>query len=382
MKDMAEVKSMEMAATYICPVRGLAGLAPPDPDTLWRAASVGRDLGLQRIFLPILEESLMGERRQKLGFMDGVIAALDRLDDAHLPARLILPAQRIMGFDWVPPYLVRPDVGPGAREVFTAGKSRTLSPYDWWGDGSIVEKRIKVFRELLGAVAGHPGIGGWLIMDRFLDWLKPASDVADLVMKSYLAEIRERDELGDVCMGLSWQALLDQEGLVIRLAAQVDCIRIAGLERPPAWVKDPMGLSVELKVMAYLGGLCQWLLERPVLVELGWGLLASADDPEDIVEAGRYISGQGLAGVSWLNLADPRPMLRTDPPWALKPGVEQAGLLDWGQEPKDRTQGWIEQIFKEEAGRGTLEFIDVSREEYLEDPKIHLTRLWDYFRTS
>jgi hypothetical protein len=379
MKERAEVKGMETSATYICPVRGLAGLAAPDPDTLWRAATVARGLGIQRLLLPILEEALMGERRQKLRFMEGVIAALDRLDDARLPARLIIPAQRILGFDWVPPYLVRPDVGPGAREVFMAGKLRTLRPYDWWGDGSIVGKRIRVFRELLGAVAGHPGIGGWLIMDRVLDWFKPPSDVADLVMKAYLAEIRERDELGNVCMGLSWQALLDQEGTVMNLAAQVDCIRLAGLERPPPWVKSPMGLSDELKVMAYLGGLCQWLLERPVLVELGWGLSAPGEDPEEVVEAGRHIMGQGLAGVNWLSLADPKPMLRTEPPWALKPGLEQAGLLDWGMEPKDSTLGWMEQIFKEAS---PLEFIDVSREEYLEAPETHLARLWDHLRQS
>ncbi len=382
MKERDEVKNMEMAATYICPIRGLAGLAPPDPDTLWRAASVAGGLGLQRFFLPILEESLLTDRREKIQFMDGVIAALDRLDDAQLTARLILPSQSILGVDWVAPYLVSPDSGPDARKLFTAGKLRTLRPYDWWGDGSIIEKRIRVFRELLGALAGHPGIGGWLIMDRALEWVKPPTGAADLVLKSYLAEIRERDEFGDVCMGLSWQALLDPECPVMGLAAQVDCIRIAGLERPPPWVRIPMGLSAELRVMAYLGGLCRWLFQRPVLVELGWGLLAPPDDPEEIIEAGRYISGQGLAGVNWLNLADPRPMLRTDPPWALKPGLEQAGLLDWGLEPKDRTQGWIEQIFKEEAGRGTLEFVDVSREEYLEDPEIHLTRLWDYFRTS
>lgn len=371
---------METSATYICPARGLASLEPPDPDTLSRAASVARELGLQKVFLPILEEPLMGERREKIRFLDGVIAALDRLDDARLPARLIFPAQRILGLDWAPPYLVRPGPGPGGRKVFTARRLRTLRPYDWWGDGLIVEKRIRVFRELLGAVAGHPGMGGWLIMDRALEWVKPPSDVADLLMRSYQAEIRERDELGDVCLGLDWQSLLDREGTVMRLAAQVDRIRIAGLEKPPPWVGTPMGLSEELRVMAYLGGLCQWLLERPVLVELGWGLLAAADDPEEVVEAGRYVTGQGLAGVSWMSLADPRPLLGAEPPWAQRPGLDQAGLLDWGLEPKGETRTWNELIFKQKAGRGALDFIDVSREEYLEDPQTHLRRLWDHFR--
>jgi len=374
------VKEMEIGATYICPKTGLAGLSPPDPDTLSRAASVARGLGLQRLFLPIIEEALVGERRQKVRFIDGVIAALDRLDDARLLARLVLPAQKVLGCDWVPPYLVRPGQGPGTRDLFMAGKLRTLRPYDWWTDGWIVEKRIRAFGEFLGAVGGHPAIGGWLIMDRALEWVMPPSGTADLLLKSHLAEIRERDESGDVCMGLGWESLLDSEGTVMALAAQVDRLRIAGLERPPVWVINPLRLSEEIGVMAYLGGLCQWLFERPVHVELGWGLLGPAEDPEAVVEAGRAITKQELAGVNWLSLADPKPLLRNEPPWGQKPGLEKAGLLDWGLEPKRGARIWMAEMFKEEPGRGMPDLVDVSREEYLEAPETHLPRLWDHFR--
>jgi hypothetical protein len=371
---------METSATYICPIRGLAGLAPPDPDTLWRAASAARELGLQRLYLPVLEEPLIGARRQKIQFVDGLIAALDRLDDARLLACLIVPAQRILGIDWVSPYLVRP--GPGPRTVFTAGKVRKAWPYDWWRDPSIIEKRVRVLRELVDAVAGHPGIGGWLIMDRALEWVEPAPEAADLVLKSYLAEIRARDEVADVCIGLGWKSLLDSIRTARGLMAQVDRIRIAGLESPPPWISNPMDLSDEMRVMDYLGGFCQWLFERPVSVELGWGLLAPPDDPEKVVEAGRYIAGQNIAGVNWLSLTDPRAPLRTDPPWGQRPGLERVGLLDWGMELKDSIRTWFEQIFKEERVRSTVDFIDVSREVYFEDPEIHLARLWDHFRES
>lgn len=380
MGERAEVKGMEIAATYICPKKGLASLSPPDPDTLWQAASVAKGVGIQRLLLPILEESLVGERREKMRYMDGVIAALDRLDDVRLDARMVLPAQRILGCDWVPPYLVRPGQGLGGREVFMGGKIRTLRPYDWWGDGSIIEKRIRAFSELLGAVAGHPGIGGWLIMDRAIDWITPPLGSADLLLKSYLAEIRERDNFADVCMGLGWESLLDPKGTVTALAAQVDRLRITGLERPPPWVRSPIGLSEELRVMAYLGGLCQWLFERPVQVEMGWGLLAPAEDPEEVVEGSLYITRQGLAGVDWLSLADPHPLLRTEPPWGQRPGLEKIGLLDCGLELKKETRTWIQEIFQEKPGRGMPVFIDVSREAYLEAPETHLTRLWDHFR--
>ena len=48
---------MLISATYICPVRGLAGLEPPEPIRLGQAAKVAKSLGIERLMLPVLEES-------------------------------------------------------------------------------------------------------------------------------------------------------------------------------------------------------------------------------------------------------------------------------------------------------------------------------------
>jgi hypothetical protein len=51
---------MLLTAKYICPVRGVADLDPPEPQRLGQAAMVARSLGLDQLLIPVLEESLTG----------------------------------------------------------------------------------------------------------------------------------------------------------------------------------------------------------------------------------------------------------------------------------------------------------------------------------
>lgn len=161
---------MLISATYICPVRGLAGLEPPEPARLGQAAKVAKGLGLERLMVPVLEESLMGTSRNKVGFLDALIQALDKVAEAGLTTYLIAPVQRVLGLDWVPPHLVRTVRDPEAEPVFVAGNVRNLRPLDWWEDPSLIQKRIRTFRELVAAVSGHSSLTGWVILDRALEW--------------------------------------------------------------------------------------------------------------------------------------------------------------------------------------------------------------------
>jgi hypothetical protein len=193
---------MRISATYVCPVRGLTSLDPPDPIRLGQAAGVGKSLGIDRIVLPVLEESLLGMARARVSYLDGFIRALDKIAEARLTAWVMAPVQRILGLDWVPPYLVRGSVDSNAAPVFVDGRIRNLRPFNWWADLSLIQKRIKTFRELLAAIHGHPAVTGWLILDRALEWSRPELEVADLVLKSYLAEIQECDESKKIYLNL------------------------------------------------------------------------------------------------------------------------------------------------------------------------------------
>jgi len=66
---------MLISATYICPVRGLASLEPSEPTRMCQVAKVARGLGIGRLMLPVLEESLLGPSRSKVGSLDRLIQA-------------------------------------------------------------------------------------------------------------------------------------------------------------------------------------------------------------------------------------------------------------------------------------------------------------------
>jgi len=118
---------------------------------------VAKNLGLERLLLPVLEESLLKMSRAKVSYLEGLIKGLDQVAEAGLTAWLIAPARRLLGLDWVPPNLVRAVRDPKAGRVFLEGRLRNLWPYNWWNDLSILQKRIKNFRELVAAVSGSPG---------------------------------------------------------------------------------------------------------------------------------------------------------------------------------------------------------------------------------
>ena len=169
---------MQISATYVCPVKGLANLEPPDAARLHQAAGVAKDLGVARVLIPVLEESLIQPTRFTVGFLDGLIQALNRIDEAGIKAWFIAPAQKVLGLDWVPPYLVRAVRDPAASRVFVGGKVRILRPIDWWTDPAVIQRRIRALAEMVNAVHGHPALTGWLLLDRALEWARPEPQAA------------------------------------------------------------------------------------------------------------------------------------------------------------------------------------------------------------
>jgi hypothetical protein len=372
---------MLISSTYICPVKGLAGLEPPEPIRLGAAAKVAKGLGVKQLMLPVLEEALVGSGKALVRYLDGLIQALDHVDDAGLPVRLVAPAQRVLGLNWMPSYLVGARQDHEADPVFVDGKLRHLRPFDWWKDASIIQKRIRAFGELVAAVSGHPALTDWLILDRFLEWPRPELKQADVVLEALMAEIRERDETGSISLALGWLELLGPE-TAQALACQVDGVSIRGTDKKPPSLTTPAGLSGELMLASYWAAMAGWLVERPIEIEIGWGMSENPNNIGEAREGFKRMAVQGAAGANWITLIDPEPPLRSHPPWVLRPGLEGLALLDHDLEPKEGVETWFGPIEALEPRDDPYDFIDISREEYLDNPLTHLPRLWDHFRES
>ncbi|MFC1864118.1 hypothetical protein ACFL1Z_09240 [Thermodesulfobacteriota bacterium] len=372
---------MAISATYLCPVQGLHSLEPPEPGKLSKAAKAAFDLGINRLSIPVLEEPLNGPRKIKINYLDGIIGALDRIGEGGATAWLIAPARRILGLDWVPPYLVKAIKDPTGIPVFLEGRIRNLCPYNWWRDIPVFQRRVAIFREMCTAVSGHPALKGWVVMDRDLDWYRPDLDAADLMLKSILAEIKERDENIPIYLGLSWAELLEPE-IAQELAMQVDGIRISGLDQKIVGLRSNGDPNEELIKAAYVGAITGWMFGLPYEVEAGWDLMNWGKDPELVFETFRTLSPNGLLHLDWVNLIDPEPRLLDKPPWVIDPGLGKIGLLDYGMEPKEHVEAWLDKTGDTQTGDEGFDFIDLSYEEYSLDPQTHLPRLWDHFRDS
>ncbi|MBW2619526.1 MAG: hypothetical protein JRC92_11690, partial [Deltaproteobacteria bacterium] len=330
---------MNLSAAYLCPVRGVAGLEPPEPAALRRAGRVARQMGLSRLDLPLPEEALIQSPKAVVRYLDGMAAALDAVADAGLSARLIPCATRLLGMIWLAPHLAKPQRSASAEPVFLAGRLRRHQPLDWWADPDLIHKKIRLFREAVSALAGHPGLSGWVLLDRAFDLIRPEAQAAELVLRSLIAEIRERDEAAELTLGLSWTELAIPE-LVSPLVGLVDLIRLAGLEERPGFSGVKAGLSGDLALAAFLGLMADWLWGRDVEMEVGWGLAGEESRTDDLEEAAQSWGGSDLAGLGWLTLVDPYPQRTAEPPWRLRRNLARSGLLSPDLEPK----GWAENL--------------------------------------
>jgi hypothetical protein len=372
------MQEIKLSSNYICPIRGLTGFESPESERLGEAAKISRELGLERLFFPLLEGAMVSSVRTKIAYLDGMVQALDRMEEIGVEAWLIAPARRVMRIDWVPPYLIRGSIDPKGPRVFIDGKVRQVRPYNWWKDLSIIEKRIRIFRDVISALTGHPAIAGWNIMDRALDWPRPEPGEIEWVYQSYLSEIRDRDEVISVYGGFGWSELLQPE-MARSLIHKLDGIRLSGLDSKPQNLRLTQDLGGELQLATYLGALAGWLLETSLEVEVGWSTFQEADEDE-ILETAGQLAEIGIAGLCWSNLVDPERGLQPYPPWNLEAGLNHLGLLHPALEPKE----WVAELIKEVKTSKALEnpygFIDIDQNEYLDDPQIHFTRLWDHFR--
>jgi hypothetical protein len=330
------------------------------------------------LYLPVMEPALFGNRQSRIAYLNGIVKALDRVAEAGVRAWLVAPCYRTLGVIWPAPHMVTPIQNPLGDPVYLDGRVRYLRAFDWWKDTPTVQKRIYGLREVVSAAKDHPAISGWLIMDRDFEWIRPELQAADFVLRSFLAEIREKEGKGNVYLGVGWEELLYPE-LMRHLVKEVDGLRIGGLEKQPLGPEKHGTPETDVLQAAYVGVLAEWLSKKPVEVEIGWGLRKKMEDKDRWLEAGKTLAAQMLQGGVWFNLCDPEPGLYADPPWLIYPGLERAGLLDQRLNRKGWVEEWINMVKAVEPSEKSRDFLDLSPEEYLADPEKHFARLWHHF---
>ena len=81
-------------------------------------------------------------------------------------------------------------------------------------------------------------------------------------------------------------------------------------------------------------------------------------------------------------MIDPEPGIRDQPPWLADPARFGMGILDRSADPKEFAETWIKRLKGASIGDALPGFIDLGVDEYMNDPEMHLRRLWDHFREN
>ena len=104
------------------------------------------------------------------------------------------------------------------------------------------------------------------------------------------------------------------------------------------------------------------------------GRVLSFDELQNVVKPDETLYVLDMDGIR-----KDRPNLCSYPPWILRTNLERTGLLDQRVEPKEDVEDWLNGVHSIEPDEAIHDFIDVSVEEYLDEPQTHFRRLWDHF---
>lgn len=375
------MRDMNLSAVYICPIRGMAGLEPPDPETLFKAARVGADLGLTRLELPVMEEAL-DRPRLASAYLDGLVKALDAADQAGMSVELAPLPRHLLELKLGSRNLYKPGENQTQQPVFLEGKIRRLSPLNWWTDPGLLTRHIKLVREIAAALSGHPALKSWLLLDRHWTGLEVGGEALDWLLQALIEEVRSRDESVELRAGLTWTELLRPE-LTSLLSARLAGFRLAGLNHPPKWFfkGQESGPADELALAAFVAMMGQWLIGLPVSVETGWKWAGPIKDESRDRAALERLAGhlQDSLSLSWPNLVVPLPHRAPEPPWLDDQAFTRLGLLDHTLEPFD----WLEPLMEnKQTPEPDLDFIDIDTSEFRIDPALHLERLFNHWSAS
>jgi hypothetical protein len=216
-------------------------------------------------------------------------------------------------------------------------------------------------------------------MDMALEWARPDRNVVDLIVRSTVAEIREKNETEKIDMSIGWTELLHPK-LVKSLSGYVSGFHLRGLDQIPSHFGRPSGLVGELMMAAYLVSLGRWIFSHTFEIETGWTWSGETADLEEGAQAYRRLAEQGPAGIVFPTLVDPEPAMHRFPPWSIKPELRHLGIMDRTLEPKDSIEALIRHLAAASPKEGCFDYIDLSKDEYGSDPEKHFSRLWDHFR--
>ncbi len=353
---------------------------------------------LARIFL-LWEDFQPEVKRVSVKALEDLVRVADIAHDQRIK---VLPAffcGHMLGVNWVPSWLMEAGKGEGIYPLFSQGMIRKGRLRNMYSDREVWKAQKLLIHEITNALRAHPAVWGWDLGHRLSLLANPPSrDSARAWMEEMVTELKRWNSSLPIIVGLGQEDLEDA-----RIPGPGDLAPYGdffSLQVDPGRAKWADGPTDE-KAPLFLGLVAQWLGGKEVLVgdlgvptepglprltsgdrqRLGGNRLVEEDEAEDFFQKSLdLLKKYGIRGALARSFGDYDSSLWDKPPLDNRVAERFCGLFrrDGSAKPAARL---IREYPRERAPREiSWDWVDVRPEEYYENPRGQLPRLYRRFK--
>ncbi|MCG6979787.1 MAG: hypothetical protein LJE88_00115 [Deltaproteobacteria bacterium] len=359
-----------------------------------------KSLGLSCIRIYLLWEDFQPTPKTVPTVMlDRLVEVLDTAAEKNIKVVVTLFTGHACSMNWLPPWMLLASTERGQYQVFSLEKVRSNKIRNPYAEAEIMEAQVYLLKELTNAVCGHPALFSWDLGNEPSLWaVSPDNFAAELWLQAMTETLRESDDRLPVTLSFHVSDLGRRQGLTLGMAAKyMDYLSINAQPRRVPWAEDFFSPVLP----PFLGSVTAWLGKGPVMIQefglatkttlpvpqgLTWGsnseqLLVSEEDAALFTEdALLHLQRSQFMGAFWKSFGDYHPSIWEWPPLDKHLNERFSGLVRYDGSPKVAASVLTSEPKRCRKERISSEWLDISQEEYYQDPDGHLGRLYGRFR--
>ena len=358
----------------------------------------GLGLSCIRIFL-LWEDFQPTPKNVPAAMLDRLVQLLEVADGKNLKVVVTLFAGHICGLTWLPPWMLLASADRNQSPIFSSGKIRFNRIRNPYAETEIMERQIYFLSELASAVSGHPALFSWDLGNEPSLWCaSPDNFAAELWLQAMTETLKEKDDRLPLTLNFHVSDLGRREGLTPSMASKyLDYLSINGQPQRVPWAEDTFSPVFP----SFLGSVAGWLGKRPVMIQefglatetslpsprgfesgsRGEKLLVSEEDAALFAEDALFrLRRSPLMGAFWKSFGDYHPSIWEWPPLDKHTIERFSGLVRYDGTPKVAASVFKSMVTGSESAEISSEWLDLTHEEYYQDPDQHLKRLYGRFR--
>jgi endo-1,4-beta-mannosidase len=358
-----------------------------------------KDAGLKHIRVSLLWEDFQPRADSvSVKALDHLLSVCDMCHDLGVRATCVLFACHMNGIHWLPSWMLE-SRGADSVPVFSEKKLRSNRARSFYLDQEVIRAQSYLVKELMEAVGSHPTMWAWDLGNELSAAAPPPDRESAMIwLRVIIEEIRQRDEVTPITLAMHVRDLRSRTHLGPEEAGEMcDFLTIHGC---PLCADFADG-HLDATVPPFVGLIAKWLGGKPVLIE-GLGVPTRplldrlSSEEADSMPAALHLEEAaanffsrtlhlvhrgGLMGVFSRSFGDYVPELKDYPPFSVCAHERFFGLFRPDGSPKEAAAVFEDFVgLERQENEYVMDWIDITADEYWEQPDEHLPRLYRRFK--